>query len=269
MRSHRAIRGFGDPERDASLAHMPAAVPIPARQRQWRNVLNAACTRDRGGFYAYIRDFLEPMARYGVFIDVDDIHFGNGMGMSALCEACHRGDVLAVKLLLASGANPRLKDVHGQTPLHFACGVLRDGRAEHAVACVSALLAAAPVPADVNALTQGGCSPLAAVVMYLFHSEGVRAMFSPLPAFDAAFAVAELLIDAGADAGADAARRGESGSTPIDIARSIRAEAFAARLEAAVAARGRWGARRLFVSCFATGSVAGGHGGSKKRRDGR
>lgn len=67
-------------------------------------------------------------------------------GYSPLANACAHGHALCVRALLAAGADPHARDVHGNTPLHLAA---KNGKGE----AVRALLEVVPAP-DVLALAR-------------------------------------------------------------------------------------------------------------------
>lgn len=112
---------------------------------------------------------------------------------SALADAAHRGDLAAIRALVAAGADPNAYDATGNTPLHWAargghpigphrCRGEADDRAE----VVSALI---DLGADPNALDHrgsipGGSSGWTPLHMALHHEQ---------------FATAAKLLDRGAD----------------------------------------------------------------------
>lgn len=91
-------------------------------------------------------------------------------GLTALHQACYRGHLACVGLLLAAGASPNARTSSGFTPLHHAVSA-------GYTACASALLAAG---ADPGAVNEFGRSAL----FYAAHNNyaaGVRLLFEAAP----------------------------------------------------------------------------------------
>jgi ankyrin repeat protein len=74
-----------------------------------------------------------------------------GLGSTPLHLAATNSDILALKVLLAAGADVNAKDMDGNTPLHMAAYT---NRVENAKALLEA-------GADVNVVSTGGRTPMA------------------------------------------------------------------------------------------------------------
>jgi ankyrin repeat protein len=86
------------------------------------------------------------------------------MGATPLLRAAKAGDVPAVKLLLAHGANPNLPNIHGTTPIMAAAGLSSNeidtrGRFKTEAEAVETINLLANAGADVNARETRTCPP--------------------------------------------------------------------------------------------------------------
>lgn len=127
---------------------------------------------------------------------------------SPLADAAHRGDIAAIRALIARGADPNGYDATGNTPLHWAArgghplGPHRcAGEAPNRVEVVSVLidLGADPNALDHRASIPGGSSGWTPLHMALHHEQ---------------FATAAKLLARGADPGI----RTKQGHSPLAIA---------------------------------------------------